>query len=313
MTNPGDIVRVRARRGGRASVYEANAWCQAFTQGVLEGEAIVPNTVPDLNVLVGGTPTNPNVLIATNPVGYKIALSLVGQQAVTLTAPANNSRISAIVAYTDDLALSTTENDVTGSPASCGLIVVNGAAGANPVAPTDAEIRTAITADGAAGSQASYAIVGLVTVSATTTLVTESLITVLQAGVKSQNIDFETMFPIGYLYFSSDSTNPSKYFPGTTWEAFAQGKTLVGVNPDDGDFNVAGKTGGEKTHLLTEKELPPDTWVSSPNQAGGNDAYSINGALNSGSFWGAHTLLKNQQPVNNLPPYVTVHIWRRVA
>ena len=56
MTNPGDIVRVRARRGGRASIYEANGWCQGFTDGLLDGNGVIPNTVADLNVLVGGTP-----------------------------------------------------------------------------------------------------------------------------------------------------------------------------------------------------------------------------------------------------------------
>lgn len=193
MTNPDNIVRVRARRGGRASVYEANGWCQAFSQGVLDGVGVIPNTVPDLNVLVGGTPTCPDVVIATNPAGYKIALDIVGQQAVTLTAPASNSRISAIVAYTDDLALSTTENKVTGSPATCGLIVVNSAASANPVSPTDTEIRAAITADGAAGSQASYAVIAEVTVSASTTLITESLISISRAAIMSSNIDFEAL------------------------------------------------------------------------------------------------------------------------
>ena len=36
MTNPDNIVRVRARNGGRASVYEANGWAQAYSDGLLE-------------------------------------------------------------------------------------------------------------------------------------------------------------------------------------------------------------------------------------------------------------------------------------
>lgn len=192
MTNPDNIVRVRARNGGRASVYEANGWCQAYGSGILDGTGVVQNTVANMTVLVGGSSSKPDVLIAQNPAGYKIALDLVGQQPVTITAPASNSRISAIVAYTDDLALESTEDTVTGSPASCGLIVVNGNTSASPSAPTDTQIRNAITSDGATGSQASYAIIATIRVASNTTSITNALITRKQTGVQSSKIDFTT-------------------------------------------------------------------------------------------------------------------------
>lgn len=197
MTNPGDIVRVRARRGGRASVYEANAWCQSFTDGLLDGVGVMPNTVADLNILVGGTPTCPDVVLAKNPAGYRIALDIVGQQAIAITTPATGSRISSVVAYTDDLSLATAQSDVTGSPASCGLIVVNGTASSNPQPPSNADIRSAITADGAAGSQASYGIIANVTVAASTSTITNTLIDIQRASlaskVTSDNVDWATI------------------------------------------------------------------------------------------------------------------------
>lgn len=193
MTNPDNIVRVRARNGGRASVYEANGWCQAYGSGILDGTGVVQNTSANMTVLVGGSSSKPDVLVAENPSGYKIALDLVGQQPVTITAPASNSRISAIVAYTDDLALESTEDTVTGSPASCGLIVVNGSSSASPSAPTDTQIRNAITSDGATGSQASYAVIATITVASNATTITDSLITRNQAGVQSSKIDFKTL------------------------------------------------------------------------------------------------------------------------
>lgn len=195
MTNPDNIVRVRARTGGRASVYEANGWCQAYTSGLVEGNGVIQNTSADMNVLVGGSASKPDVVLAENPSGYKIALDLVGQQAVAITAPASNSRISAIVAYTDDLSLSTTEDTVTGSPASCGLIVVNGTAASTPSDPTDAQIRTAITADGATGSQAAYCVIATILVANDTTIITNSEIaindvTLAKTGVvKGTNVD----------------------------------------------------------------------------------------------------------------------------
>ena len=209
MTNPDNIVRVRARNGGRASVYEANGWCQAYGSGILDGTGVVQNTSANMTVLVGGSSSKPDVLIAGNPSGYKIALDLVGQQPVTITAPASNSRISAIVAYTDDLALESTEDTVTGSPASCGLIVVNGSSSSSPSAPTDTQIRNAITADGATGSQASYAVIATIKVTSSTTTITDSLITRNQAGVHSSKIDFST------LAFGNYST--SEVATGFTW------------------------------------------------------------------------------------------------
>lgn len=193
MTNPDNIVRVRARTGGRASVYEANGWCQPYTSGLLEGNGVLQNTSADMNVLVGGSASKPDVVLAENPAGYKIALDLVGQQAVAITAPASNSRISAIVAYTDDLSLSTTQDTVTGSPASCGLIVVNGTAASTPSEPNDTQIRSAITADGATGSQAAYCVIATILVANNTTIITNSEITNKIAGITAKNVDYATL------------------------------------------------------------------------------------------------------------------------
>ena len=208
MTNPDNIVRVRARNGGRASVYEANGWAQSYTSGLLDGTGVIQNTSANMNVLVGGSATNPDVLLAENPNGYKIALDIVGQQAIAVTAPASNKRITAIVAYTDDLSLSTTQDTVTGSPASCGLIAVNGTAASSPSAPTDTQIRNAITSDGATGSQAAYCVIATIEIASGTTAITDSLITINRAQIGSSNIDFTTL-PGNY--------SETEIYTGYTW------------------------------------------------------------------------------------------------
>jgi hypothetical protein len=111
------------------------------------------------------------------------------------------------VAYTDDLALESTEYTVTGSPASCGLIVVNGTAAASPSAPTDTQIRSAITSDGATGSQASYAVIATIKVASNTTAITDSLITRNQSGVQSPKIDFTTLLPGDVAFGLKDVQN----------------------------------------------------------------------------------------------------------
>lgn len=210
MTNPNNMVRVRARNGGRASVYEANGWAQAYNSGILEGAGVTQNTVADMNVLVGGSTNNPEVVLAENPAGYRIALDLVSQQAIAITAPATNSRISAIVAYTDDLSLATTEDTVTGSPASCGLIVVNGTASISPTEPTDNQIRTAITSDGATGSQAAYCIIATIEVASGTSAITNSEITNNIAQIKEEKVDFGPVLALSDYSTTEQAT-------GSTW------------------------------------------------------------------------------------------------
>lgn len=179
MTNPNNIVRLHSRTGGRGSVFEANLWAQVYDNGILTGSGVT--AAGDLSVTVGGSASCPDVIIALNPADYKIALDLVGEATLTLTAPSSNSKICAIVAYTDDLALQSSDSTTPGNPSSCGLIVVNGTAAASPTAPTDTQIRDAITADGATGSQATYAIIAFITLSSTTTVITDTFIDNQQA------------------------------------------------------------------------------------------------------------------------------------
>lgn len=187
-TNPENIVRIRSRNGGRASVYESNMWAQKFTGGLFSGNGVRQNTSADMNVLVGGASTKPDVVIGQNAAGYNIALDIVGTQTIAITKPASNSRITAIVAYTNDLSLTSADAGTTGSPSSCGLIVVNGASSASPVAPSDSDIRAAITADGATGSQATYCVIATILVASSTTTITDTLISTRKAQLPTSGI-----------------------------------------------------------------------------------------------------------------------------
>lgn len=58
---------------------------------------------------------------------------------------------------------------------------------------------------------------------------------------------FDKIYPIGSIYISLNSTNPNTFFGGT-WERFAIGQTLIGVDSAQVGFNTASKTGGTQTH-----------------------------------------------------------------
>ena len=66
------------------------------------------------------------------------------------------------------------------------------------------------------------------------------------------------MYPVGSIYISVKSTNPSSFFGGT-WTAFGTGRTLVGINTSDTNFDTVEKTGGAATHTLQVTEMPSHT------------------------------------------------------
>lgn len=265
MTNPSSIVRFHSRTGGRGSVAEANMAYQLYGQGLFNGTGVVESGNADMNVIVGGSNSAPDIVLAESPAGYKVALDIVGTAQLTITAPASNSRISAVVAYTDDLSIASTEDTVTGNPATCGLIVVNGTTAANPNVPTEAQIRTAITADGATGSQAAYAVVAYITVSSATTAITSSLI----KNTNAKSALALLAHPVGSYYETSDATFDPNIEWGGTWTEDSAGK--VTVAQDSGTFATLGDTGGAET--ATHRH-----W-----QSGGGDSDHIYDLSNAGA------------------------------
>lgn len=64
----------------------------------------------------------------------------------------------------------------------------------------------------------------------------------------------EQIYPVGSIYMNVNNMNPASIFGGT-WEKLPSGRMLI--NEGDG-FNL-GSVGGEKTHRLSESEMPGHT------------------------------------------------------
>lgn len=138
------------------------------------------------------------------------------------------------------------------------------------------------------------------------------------------------MYPVGSLYFSTNSTSPATIYGGT-WERYGKGRTLVSVNESDTDF-TAGKTGGEKTHNLRVRlgYLYGLTTFSNNSSLSG---ISVDGGKTYAGFTNfdsrqSHNTAKGvdgsfgNNPVDwytsivdmpTMDPYVAVYIWRRTA
>lgn len=124
-------------------------------------------------------------------------------------------------------------------------------------------------------------------------------------------------YPIGAIYLSIDSTNPTKLFGGT-WQQIAQGRTLVGVDTSQTEFNTVKKTGGEKTHTLSINEMPSHNHlyyasVGTGNAEGAFAFGNLNGFIITGKWGNAMQYTGGSQSHNNLQPYYTCYIWLRTA
>lgn len=53
------------------------------------------------------------------------------------------------------------------------------------------------------------------------------------------------IYPVGSIYISVNNANPASFFGGS-WTAFATGRTIVGVDTSQGEFNAVEKSGGHK-------------------------------------------------------------------
>ena len=123
-------------------------------------------------------------------------------------------------------------------------------------------------------------------------------------------------FPVGSVFLSVVSTNPATLLGYGTWSQIAKGKALIGLDSDDADFDTVEKTGGAKTHTLTESEMPSHYHTVPGSLDGGSDAYPIN----NGSYSGPNTSRSYSSGTkgsgsahNNVQPYFVVYVWKRTA
>ena len=143
------------------------------------------------------------------------------------------------------------------------------------------------------------------------------------------------VYPVGSIYMSVNSTNPSELFGGT-WEAWGTGRVPVGINTSDTNFNTVEKTGGYKSHKHDSKIITFDQYngvLTSVRYKGGSsqiltdytkdyvDVHVTNAmppdSSTSGStqnVWKCDVDLTAGYTENNsVQPYITCYMWKRTA
>lgn len=121
----------------------------------------------------------------------------------------------------------------------------------------------------------------------------------------------DIIYPVGSIYISVNSTNPSVYFGGS-WEQI-QGRFLVGCGSNGVDlYTTAGQIGGSVSHYILTENLPWQVTVRLNLSSGwGNNNWgSLSGWGNYQNDSGGRQV---GQSINHLPPFLSVYIWKRTG
>jgi hypothetical protein len=129
----------------------------------------------------------------------------------------------------------------------------------------------------------------------------------------------QTVYPVGSIYMSASNTDPSVLFSFGTWEQIKDTFLLSA-----GDKYEAGATGGESEHKLTIEELPehshgiktdlnsPEFNVEWPAWTEYNSGWT-QADVATASPAAQTTKTGEGKAHNNMPPYLVVYVWKRVA
>ena len=269
--------------------------------GYIKGFPITQTTPAGMSVQIGVLPSGGNDCAILEYAKRKMTLlSTDGTpQVVTIpTAPASGSRIDSIVSYVD-VASPDPESETPGTPEYVKTVVVSGTAASSPTAPTKEQIQSALPP-----TVENWYHWADVKVAADQTVINNSNIT--DRKPKSPNLYSATIldliYPVGAIAIGA---KPSI----GTWERI-QGRFLWASNT----AHPAGSTGGEETHTLTVNEIPSHKHTISEGNGSSGNQWSLGAVQNSGRNTSMGTNnTGGGRAHNNMPPYLSVNMWRRTA
>lgn len=191
MTNPGNAIGTNAAFGGRTTPNALNdvlALCSG--RGIVTGWACEP--VSGMTIALGGTQGVRDVACVEDDAGNRLSADNISGQPVQVElepAPTVGQRIDCIVVYVQNPPQNPAKTP--DNPQCCGIIAVQGDVAVTPVAPTEEQIRTAITADGGSGVTAYYAVLATISIPENATDITISEIEPGKSSGVSMTVDEE--------------------------------------------------------------------------------------------------------------------------
>ena len=134
-------------------------------------------------------------------------------------------------------------------------------------------------------------------------------------GAATVSAMLDKAYPVGSIYMSVNSANPQTLFGGT-WVQIKD-KFLLSA----GTTYKAGSTGGEATHTLSISEMPAHAHEMYSSNGGGDGTwtpntgtYLVDSVSTEKKTWWAQLGMNTAgggAAHNNMPPYLTVYVWKR--
>jgi hypothetical protein len=143
----------------------------------------------------------------------------------------------------------------------------------------------------------------------------------------------QVAYPIGSVYMNAtNATNPGTLLGFGTWSAFGAGRMPVGFNAGDPLFDTPEETGGSKDAIVVSHTHNASTSTAgahnhsglvltnlassgSVEEARGNPDWQVSEVSVNGNH--THTITVDSTGSSgtnaNLPPYITVYMWKRIA
>ena len=144
----------------------------------------------------------------------------------------------------------------------------------------------------------------------------------------------QNAYPVGSIYMNATSaTNPNTLLGFGTWVRFGEGRMVISQHSSNSRWDSAEETGGSETITLTTSQIPSHSHFTSssgngfPNTVQANGALTVTSNSNGGAgnndynFFGVSGQA-NQSPTSNtggggshdnMPPFITVYMWKRTA
>lgn len=160
----------------------------------------------------------------------------------------------------------------------------------------------------------------------------EQLLAMEKAGTVPPNEEFFTpeddldhdkamilnwIYPVGIILQFAENVDPNAIMPGQSWEKI-EGKFLLASDSS----HTLGAIGGEATHTLTIEELANHRHMVMRNP---DQSYKAGFGVDTHTGTIAETASTTfveaiftdyvglSQPHNNMPPYLVVNVWKRIA
>ncbi len=150
-------------------------------------------------------------------------------------------------------------------------------------------------------------------------------------------VTMDQVYPVGSVFISVVATNPATLLGVGTWSAIGTGRTLVGIDAADPDFDTVEESGGSKTHSHAVGTIAPSAHAgaavgnhtnvavpvtataavkigtSGASAAANTHTHTIASIVHTVTQPSDHTMSGSTADGSNVMPYFVCYFWKRTA